>query len=395
MAVFERTQPDPRLAQILAPLPQNVFNDTLYQSSELAHQYCIHLLIQLLHELRIAPVLANWHSSSGLQEKLEFQSGFLRPLAWILHNLTAAGLLQCREIRGDRYFHLQAPLPVPEVAELRRIGLEIDAANAATLDLLDAAGRVYEQLARSSINAEQALFGMGQLRLWLNYFNNNNPLYAVNNWIGANAAADKLQALAKFRILELGAGAGSASEALLSTLADRDLLNRLQCYVITEPNAFLRRYCQRRLQQQYQPLQNKLRFSALDLNERWEPEFRASFDLVYCINTLHVARDLDFSLAQIRHCLDNGWLIAGECLRPKPGQPVYIEMIFQLLTSFVDVITDSLRATPGFLTASQWHALFVRAGFEKIEVLPDHKRIVAIYPRFATGAVCGFSSGTY
>jgi hypothetical protein len=112
---------------------------------------------------------------------------------------------------------------------------------------------------------------------------------------------------------------------------------------------------------------------------------------VYGVNVLHVAKDLLFSLNQARFALaSDGWLVIGECLRPYPNQPIYPELMFQILESFTDVHTDQeIRPNPGFLTANQWRRAFTRAGFARAEVAPDVDRIRGIYPHFFTGAICG------
>src|SRR5262249_31386939 len=141
----------------------------------------------------------------------------------------------------------------------------------------------------------------------------------VNNWISAALAGNCLAARTKLRILELGAGAGSASETLLNWFNERGLLSRIERYLITEPNAFFRRRNQRQLTTRYPEL--PLEWSSLDINGRWDAQgvMPAEFDLVYAVNVLHIAKDLLLSLNQARFALaSDGWLVIGECLRPYP-----------------------------------------------------------------------------
>jgi len=218
----------------------------------------------------------------------------------------------------------------------------------------------------------------------------------VNNWVGAAVAAARLSSRPKIRILELGAGAGSASEILLRWFDERGLLPRIERYLITEPNAFFRRRGQRELSKQYHDL--PLQWGALDINLRWDTQGVAGgeFDLVYGVNVLHVAKELLFSLSQARDALAaDGWLVIGECVRPYVNQPIYAELIFQILDSFTGVNTDpEIRPNPGFLTADQWRRAFTRAGFECVEVAPDVDRIREVYSHFFTGAICGQGAAT-
>ncbi len=162
-------------------------------------------------------------------------------------------------------------------------------------------------------------------------------------------------------------------------------------YLITEPNAFFRRRGERKLATQYRDL--PLEWEALDINSAWDSQGvrGGEFDLVYGVNVLHVAKELLFSLNQALCTLaTDGWFVIGECVRPYVDQPIYPELIFQILDSFSDVNTDpEVRPNPGFLTADQWRRAFTRAGFERIEVAPQIDRIREMYSHFFTAAICG------
>jgi SAM-dependent methyltransferase len=210
------------------------------------------------------------------------------------------------------------------------------------------------------------------------------------------AAADRLSMRSRLRILEVGAGPGSATEALLRCFDERGLLPRIERYRITEPNAFFRRRSQRELAKRYPDL--TLEWDSLDINSPWDAQGVASgeFDLVYAVNVIHISKDLLFSLNQARSALkENGWLVIGECLRPHPHQPIYPELMFQILESFTDVQTNpEFRPNPGFLTANHWRCAFAHASFRGAEVAPDIDAIREIYPHFFTGSICGRNTGT-
>ena len=74
---------------------------------------------------------------------------------------------------------------------------------------------LYGIVATGEKSGDHNLLGPQGVPLWLNYFNNDNLTYAVNNWVGAAAAADRLSSRPTLRVLEIGAGTGSATEILL------------------------------------------------------------------------------------------------------------------------------------------------------------------------------------
>lgn len=386
-------RPDSRLAEWLADYPATLFNDALYQSIELVDRYSVALAGELLERLGVVAALQDWQPAAAICQRLGFSPSFQPLLDWLLAYLMTAGWLADRNVEGRRQYRAIGPWPAAGATALRARLLAVDPANAATLDLLDAAAAAYPAVARAELSGEQALFGPDNSPLWLAYFHNSNPLYAVNNHVSALAAVQRLAERPRWCILELGAGAGSGSEALLQALAERQWLARIKQYRVTEPTPFLRRRSERLLKSRYPGV--PLSFGALDINQPWAGQGVAEgeFDLVYGVNTLHVAQDLRFSLHEAHRVLTaDGWLVAGECIRPFPGQPVYIELVFQLLDSFRMVKTDPVeRPTAGFLTPEQWRQALIGAGFGEVQITPDHERIRAIYPRLFIGAVCGRS----
>src|SRR5581483_7656207 len=222
-----------------------VFSELLYQSIELLERYSVELAIDLAHRLNVVDHLSQWRSVDDLCGLLSFQPSFKFAVHWILERL-----------------------------------VQIDSANAATLDLLDHAASLYPAVADGRQSGDRNLLGPQGVPLWLNYFRNDNLTYAVNNWVGASLAAKRISNRRAVQILEVGAGPGSASEILLRVLGERGLLPRIKRYLITEPNAFFLRYGQRKIAKQYPDL--PLEWGALNLDSPWHTQGikPGEFDLV-------------------------------------------------------------------------------------------------------------------
>ena len=387
---FAAEPSDPRLADYLKGFPPAIFGERLYQSIELMERYSIELAIDLLGQLNLAEQLSEWRSADELCRMRSFQPRFRLPLQWILARLVETGCLEVEAHGESRTYRLRDMPWEPDLKQLRTLGLNIDPGNAATFNLLDLAASLYPAIATGRQNGDQNLFGPQGIPFWLNYFHNDNLTYAVNNWVAAAAAADRLSARPELQILEIGAGTGSATEILLEVLDERGLLPRVKRYLVTEPNAYFRRCNQRKLAVQYSNV--PLEWATLDLDVSWHTQgiSSAEFDLVYAVNVMHISKNLLFSLNEARSALAaDGWLVIGECLRPYENQPIYPELMFQILDSFSNVETNpEFRPNPGFLTAEQWQRAFLRAGLRP-QVAPDVVRIREIYPHFFTGAICG------
>ena len=393
---FQAGRSDPRLAECLKEFPPAIFSERLYQSIELMERYSIELAVDLLGQLNLAEQLGAWRSADELCELLRFQPRFRLPLHWILARLVETDYMEVQSDSGTGSYRLRQTPWQPDLKCLRAFGLNIDPANAATLDLLDYAASLYRIVATGEESGDHNLLGPKGVPLWLNYFHNDNLTYSVNNWVGAAAAADRLSSRPTLRVLEIGAGMGSATDILLTQLGERSLLPRLERYVITEPNAYFRRCNQRKVAARYPNL--PLEWASLDVDLPWSAQGIASgkFDLVYAVNVMHISKNLLFSLNEARSALaTDAWLVIGECVRPYDNQPIYPELMFQILDSFTNVETDpEIRPNPGFLTAEQWRRAFLKAGFTQPEVAPDIERIREIYPHFFTGAICGRRTAT-
>ena len=388
---FEIQEIPDQLAEMTRGLQlPDVFTQTLFASNGVVNQYCHECAIELYQTLNIGPQLQQWACVDDLLERLKFNEGFRYALTWILRVLHSNHLLRLKSIDARSYYRQDIPLPASRREALRRQSIEINPHNEAVIKLLDIALAAYPAVASGEIKGEQALFGTGELQLWLDFFHNDNTLYAINNLIAAYAAADMIEDRNKVKILEFGAGAGSSGDALLTELAKRERLDRIESYWVTEPNAFFHRKGKRLLTGKHPDV--PFHVQSLDINKPWDQQLTFNrFDLIYSVNTLHVATNISFVLNQVKKHLHRGWFVVGECLRPFPRQPIYIEMIFQILDSFLKVdLDEALRPNPGFLTPEQWRGWFEKSGFSRCSIKPNIEDLRDSYDLFITGAICAY-----
>jgi len=392
MPAFIATPSPPDLAGVLGELSPEPFSEHFQLCVELVERYAGDWALALAAELALAPALADALSANELAARRGFVPGFVPALQGLLRRLAADGVLAVagQDGTGAPRYRAVGPWPSEHRAELRAQGLATDPGIAPSLELLDLAGGLYPPLARGEVRGEQVLLGAGHVGLWGEYFSNRHPVYAINNVIAAVAALTRAPA-GRFAVLELGAGAGSATEELLARLEQAGRLGDLTRYEVTEPSTFFRRRAERALRSRFPGV--PLSFSALDIDLPLDATATAAgeFDLVFAVNVLHVARDLPAALARLRERLaPGGWLVGGECIRLFPGQPIAAEMVFLALEGFVGVELDpERRPEPGFLTPEVWRRLFTGAGLAPVELVPDLERIRDLYPFFNSGAICG------
>ena len=372
------------LPEALWPL----FDDRFVASCDLNEEHVVRLALQVLGECGLADDLE--HPASAAE--LAVRRGFDRErsavaLDWLLRLLAGHGYLE-EQVGADgvRRFSGPAPLPVPDPGEVEDRQRELDPSTLPTYRVAEVAAAHYPAFLRNETTGEAVLFGPDHFDLWPAYFSNGNPLYAVNNAVVA-AAARELVATAPDSALELGGGLGSGAEALLAALAP-DRMPR--AYRFTELAPIFLRRARRALEPRYAGV---LSFAGLDMDRPFADQGvdPSSQDLVVAVNTVHVARDLRFTLGEVWGALrPGGLLLLGECLRPFDGVAVYTELVFNLLEAFrAPRLEPPLRPNGGFLTPEQWLGLLESSGFADCGLYPDVRRIREVYPAFLVGAVSG------
>lgn len=361
----------------LAPL----FDDRFVRSCDLYERYVEGLANQAFEATGLAAVCGSPRTIAEAVAAAALHAPTAAvPAAWLFRMLATRGVLA---VEGDCY-RLAAPLPGDDVEALRAAQADNDPGCLPAYDLAAYAVRHYPAVLRGEAAGEQVLGDPAALDLWSGYFSNANALYAVSNAIGARAASAALKAPGG-RVLELGAGLGSAAEALL----DRVPAAQLDAYRVTDASPLFLRRARRALQPRFPA--HALEFAGLDIDRPFAdagiaPDSQA---LVYAVNVLHVARDLAATLAQIRSALaPDGSLVFAECIRPLAGQPLHAELVFNLLGTFRAPQRDAAwRPNGGFLTAGQWTAALEANGFRDVRILPDIDAIRGHYPSFVVGAV--------
>jgi SAM-dependent methyltransferase len=311
------------------------------------------------------------------------------PVDWLLRHLASRGALARADGAGGPRFRLEAPLPALDPAEVLEAQRRHDPACLPSYVLAETAARDYPAFLRGERAGEDVLLAPARLPLWTGYFSNDNALYAINNRVGAAALAAHAPP-GDFAVLELGGGLASGTLAALDHLAAAGRAGDVTAYRFTElVPAFLRRA--QRLVTERCPQASIVSFAGLDMNRPFQEQGVApgSVGIVYAVNTLHVARDLPFTLAEIRKAVaPGGRVIASECVRPSAGQTLYPEFVFNLLETFrAPVLDPRHRPNGGFLTPEQWTAALEASGFVDARVWPDVPRIRQVFPTFFVGAI--------
>jgi SAM-dependent methyltransferase len=307
------------------------------------------------------------------------------PVGWLLATLALDG----RAARGsDGRYTIPVALPDLDPREVADAQERHDPSALASYRMAALAAALYPPVLRGTASGEEALFAPNRIGAWFEYFSNDNRIYSNSNRIGAIAAERALRG-GGGAVLELGGGLGSGTVALLERFTEKGRLSAVRSYRFTEiAPSFLRRG-QRQLAGRFPGV--PLTFARLDMDRPFAEAGveEGAFALVYGVNTLHVARDLESTLAEVRRALEpGGVLVLAECIRPFPGRPVNIELVFNLLEVFrAPRLVEPWRPNGGFLTPEQWTAALEACGFRGVTVYPDIARIRETCPVFVVAAI--------
>jgi SAM-dependent methyltransferase len=376
-----------RLRDLLPPALLEVFNASFIRSNLLFDEFVFRLVLQVLRQAGIDTAL---RVPAGTEEiavraRVDRARG-LAPLDWMLRHLAGRGVI---DADGKGRFQARSALPELDPAPVREEQLRHDPSALPSYVLAETVALDYGAFLRGEVAGEDVLFAPRRLRLWMDYFSNDNVLYAVNNRVGAVALEQWLPAQGG-SVLELGGGLGSGALAVLERLTRAGRLSGLREYRFTEfVPAFLRRG-QQALQTRYPDLK-VLAFGALDMNRPFVEQGiqPGSLAAVYAVNTLHVAHDLAFTLGEVREALQpGGRLVVAECVRPQPRATVYAEFIFNLMETFRSPrLHPVYRPGGGFLTPEQWQGAVEAAGLQEVRFLPDISKILVEVPEFVVAAL--------
>ncbi len=190
-------------------------------------------------------------------------------------------------------------------------------------------------------------------------------------------------------VVEIGGGSGSAALALVERLARDAALDRVGRYRFSEiVPTFLRR-AERTIRPRYPEL--PIEFCRVDMDRDLAEQGIAAgiADVVYAVNTVHIARDLGRrSRASARRSRREASPSSPSACAPSPGQPIYVEFVFNFLENFTGVATDpATRPNHGFLTPENWRRALAAAGFERARILPDVEELAKHYDAFFVAAV--------
>ncbi len=311
-----------------------------------------------------------------VHERLGASVSYTHRLGRWLARLAARGLLRAD---GERFI-AERPLADPDLETHHAAARAALAGDPAQLAYLEHCGKLLADVIAGRESPLETLFPGGSFELAESIYQHSTPMRYINT-----LAASALEALvaahrpgSQLRILEIGAGTGSTTAALLPVLPSA----RTHYNYTDVTAAFFDRAAIRFSEFPF------VRFSSFDLDSDAAAQgFAAgSFDIVVAANSVHAVRDLRAALASIRTLLAPGGVLV---LVESTEHLAWFDMSTGLIEGWQQ-FDDDLRGDNPLLNAPQWLAALREAGFDAAGAWPPAgSEPAAIGQQVIAARVCG------
>lgn len=279
-----------------------------------------------------------------------FRATYRHLLRRWLERIAEAGLLR---VEGT-HFVADQPLPDPGLPALWSEGERAFADNRPLFDYVRHCGSMLEPVLCGRESPLETLFPGGSFDLARGLYERSAMMRYVNEL--AAAAFEHLGALVpagrSMRVLEIGAGTGGTTSALLPALPPHRFR---YCYTDVS-DVFLQ---QARERFGHWP---GIEFGLLDLEKPAAEQGYApgSFDVIVAANAVHAVKDLRSALHRLRELLAPGGLVV---LVESTTHFHYFDMTTGLIEGWQH-FADDLRGDHPLLGAAAWRQAFSEAGYE-------------------------------
>jgi acyl transferase domain-containing protein/SAM-dependent methyltransferase len=307
------------------------------------------------------------HSTADVAARLGAPPTYHHLLARWLQALSAAGTLQPD---ADGRFTSLAPLPEPALARAAAAAQRALADNQPLLDYVTHCGRLLGSVLRGETSPLETLFPGGDFSLADGLYRRSSTMRYVNGL--AAAAVRALVAArpgARLSVLEVGAGTGGTTAAVLAALPPQ----ALRQYLFTDASAF---FFDRARDEFGRSHGHALALATLDLDRDLAEQGLAGrqFDLVLASNAVHAARDLRGALARLRSLTAPGGMLL---LIESTTHLAWFDITTGLIEGWQHFADDDLRREHPLLDAPTWLRMLSEAGFEQTQAWPHQGSVAA------------------
>jgi len=303
------------------------------------------------------------HSAESLLAQCGIQASYEKLMERWLNRLAGEGVLR----RDGRTFSAPAPLPAAEEEPLLAEARRAFARDSIFLDYVAACGTSLAGILTGKCSPLETLFPAGEFTRAEDLYE-RSPVSAYFSSIAQAALEGILRArrTGTLQVLEIGAGTGGTTSALLPVLPPDAAV-----YRFTDVSDVFLNHAERKF-----AAYPFVRYEHLDI-ERGGPAAgyaEGSFDVIVATNVLHATADIRRTIANVRSLLaPGGVLILCEATD-------YLSW-FDITTALIEGwqrFEDGVRGDHPLLTAETWETLLSEGGFDRVAAFPDRESAAGV-----------------
>jgi acyl transferase domain-containing protein/SAM-dependent methyltransferase/acyl carrier protein len=313
-------------------------------------------IVLALRQLGVYGRAGEGHSVEGLRERAGILPVYSKLLGRWVRKLAVDGLLQ----QEGETFISPEPLPVPAVEALWAEGEGLSD-EPVLRGYLERCGTMLADVVTGKESPLETLFPGGSFEVAEALYEASPAARYINGIVGAvvGAAAAALGSVDKLRVLELGAGTGGTTSALLPAL-----LPERTVYVFTDVSELFLARARERLEAF--PF---LRYGLLDIGRdpREQGYPAGGFDVVVAANVIHATADLGRAIDHARSLLAPGGLLV---LLEATDHPAWLDISTGLIEGWQQ-FEDEMRQDSPLLPVETWNEVLRSHGFVDVMALPE------------------------
>lgn len=371
------------LNELFSPKIRNVWKLTDY--------YLLKLIFNILEENNIIQLLSSPITIDKIIKNKKYPNKVYSSLKWLFDRLALDGYISKAKNSDEDLYCLTDKKIEFDLDKIKDQASKMAPESLSAFNMLKLIADNYKEYLNGRKNGIDIIFSSENIDITNEYYR-NNLFYNVHNIAGAKVLNLEIDKRVNPVVLEFGGGfGGGTKQFLLQRFQENSNIFNFFYYFTDIANKMLRdtkkeinKITDRIDRFNFQ----KLNFN-INLKEQGYDE--NSFDIIWGVNSIHVANDLRFTLNEFYKILKpGGAIIVCETVRPKGNQMIQQEIILNTIDGYWNVKIDKdIRPRHGFMEWSDWAKAFEIIGFKDIRTIPDMKYLQEKYDNCYVAVILG------